>query len=122
MLFFRRLMFTSTELEPENALGAFLQTRAPVLDKISGPMGARFVSSTGLGFGNLTERMRFFPVPVLDQTRSPILDHPQSPKVFRSESDLPNHMLSELAPGLQLFLTLSCMPGSPFPEGSQRAI
>ena len=30
-----------------NALGAFLQTRATVLDKISGPMGARFLSSTG---------------------------------------------------------------------------
>ena len=38
----------STELESGNALGAFLQTPAPVLDRISGPMGARFLSSTGL--------------------------------------------------------------------------
>ena len=27
----------------------FLQNRAPVLDKIPGPMGARFVSSAGAG-------------------------------------------------------------------------
>ena len=31
-------------------LGAFLQPPAAVLDQISGPMGARFLSSTGLGF------------------------------------------------------------------------
>ena len=42
----------------------------PVLDKISGPMGARFLSSTRLGFGNLTERAQFFPVPALDKNRS----------------------------------------------------
>ena len=33
---------SSTELQSGNAIGAFLQTPAPVLDKISGPMGARF--------------------------------------------------------------------------------
>ena len=49
---------SSTELESGNALKAFLQTPAPVLDKISGPMGTRFLSSTGLGSGNLTERER----------------------------------------------------------------
>ena len=47
-------------------MGAFLQAPAPVLDKISGPMGARFLSSTGLRSGNLIEREReraqFFPV------------------------------------------------------------
>ena len=42
-----------------NAIGAFLQTPAPVLDKISGPMGARFLSSTGLGSGNLIGRAQF---------------------------------------------------------------
>ena len=43
---------SSTELESGNAcLGAFLQTPAPVLDKNSGPMGARFLSSTGLECG-----------------------------------------------------------------------
>ena len=40
---------SSTELECGNAIWAFLQTPAPVLDKISGPMGARFLSSTGPG-------------------------------------------------------------------------
>ena len=34
-------------------------------------MGARFLSSTGLGFDNLTERVQFFPVPALDKNRSP---------------------------------------------------
>ena len=47
---------SSTELESGNVIGAFLQTPAPVLDKISGPMGARFLSSTGLGSGNLLGR------------------------------------------------------------------
>ena len=49
---------SSTELESGNAIGAFLQAPAPVLDKISGPMGARFLSSTGLRSGNLIERER----------------------------------------------------------------
>ena len=47
---------------------------APVLDTISGPMGARFLSSTGLGFGTLTERTKVFPVPALDKNRSPITE------------------------------------------------
>ena len=34
-------------------MGALLQTPAPVLDQISGPMAARFLSSAGLGSGNL---------------------------------------------------------------------
>ena len=63
--------WSSTELKSGSALGAFLQTRAPVPDKISGPVGARFLSSTGLGFGNLIERAQFFPVPALDKNRSP---------------------------------------------------
>ena len=57
----RRLIFklSSTELESGNPLGASLQTTAPVLDRISGPMmGAGFLSSTGLGFSNLIERER----------------------------------------------------------------
>ena len=45
--------WSSTELESGNPLGAFLQTPAPALDKVSGPMRARFLSSTGLGFGTL---------------------------------------------------------------------
>ena len=40
---------SSTELESGKATGAFLQTPATVLDEISGPMNARFLSSTGLG-------------------------------------------------------------------------
>ena len=43
-------------MESGNALGAFPQTPAPVLDKISGPVGAGFLSSTGLRSGNLIER------------------------------------------------------------------
>ena len=39
-LHFTVCALSSTELESENAFGAFLQTPAPVLDKISGPMGA----------------------------------------------------------------------------------
>ena len=62
---------SSTELESGIAIGAFLQTPAPVLDKISGPMGARFLSSTGLQSGNLIERAHFFPAPALDKNRSP---------------------------------------------------
>ena len=57
--FLADLNLSSTELESGNAIGAFLQTPAPVLDKISGPMGARFLSSTGLGSGNLTGRAQF---------------------------------------------------------------
>ena len=52
-------------------LGAFLQIPAPVLDKIPGPMGAQFLSSLGLGFGNLIERAQIFPVPALDENWSP---------------------------------------------------
>ena len=57
-MFFADRNLSSTELESGNAIGACLQTSAPVLDKISGPMGARFLSSTGLGSGNLIERER----------------------------------------------------------------
>ena len=49
---------SSTELEPGNPIRAFLQIPAPVLDKISGSMGSRFLSSTGLGFGTLIQRER----------------------------------------------------------------
>ena len=62
---------SSTELESGNAIGAFLQTPAPVLDKIAGPMGARFLSSTGLGSSNLIGRAQFPPVPALDKNQSP---------------------------------------------------
>ena len=51
-------------------IGAFLQTRAPVLDKLSGPMGAQFLSSTGLGTGNLLGRAQVPPAPALDKNRS----------------------------------------------------
>ena len=63
---------SSTELESGNAIEAFLQTPAPVLDKISGPMGARFLSSTGLESGNLIGRAQFPPATALDKNRSPI--------------------------------------------------
>ena len=72
-LFFADWNLSNTELESGNALGAFLQTSAPVLDKNSGPMGAQFLSSTGLGFVNLIERAQIFPVPALDKNQSPIL-------------------------------------------------
>ena len=53
--------------------GAFLQTPAPVLDKFSGPMGARFLSSTGLGSDNLIGQAQFPPAPALDKNRSPTI-------------------------------------------------
>ena len=65
---------SSTELEYWNAIGAFLQTPAPVLDKISGPMGAQFLSSTGLGSGNLIGRAQFPPAPAMDNNRSPTFE------------------------------------------------
>ena len=58
-------------MEAGNALGAFLQTPAPVLDESSGQMGARILYSTGLGFGTLLGRAQFSPVPALDRNRSP---------------------------------------------------
>ena len=63
---------SSAELESGNAPGAFLQTPAPVLDKISGPMGARLLYSAGLQFANLIERAQLLPIPALDQNRSPV--------------------------------------------------
>ena len=44
--------------------GAFLQTPAPVLDKISGPKGARFLSNTGLGTAGLQKLKRCCPNPL----------------------------------------------------------
>ena len=44
---------------------------APVLDKIFGPMGARFLSSTGLGSGNRMVRAQVLSVSVIDKIRSP---------------------------------------------------
>ena len=70
--FFADWNLSSTELESGNAIGAFLQTPAPVLDKIFGPMGAQILSSAGLGSGNLIERAQFPPAPALDKSRSPI--------------------------------------------------
>ena len=68
-------LLPQTEIDPElgsgNAPGAFLQTSAPVLDNISGPMGAQFLSSNGLGFGNLIGRARLLSVPALDKTSLP---------------------------------------------------
>ena len=61
----------STELESGNAIGAFLQTPAPVLDKIPGPMGTRFLSSTWLGSGDLIGRAQFPPAPALDKIGLP---------------------------------------------------
>ena len=58
---------SSTELESGNAIVAFLQTAAPVLDKMSGHMGARFLSSTGLGSGNLIGQAHFPPAPALNK-------------------------------------------------------
>ena len=67
-----RNVSSSAELESGNAPGAFLQTSAPVLDKISGPMGAQFLSSTGLQFATLIERAQLLPAPALDKNRPPI--------------------------------------------------
>ena len=50
-----------------------LQTPAPILDKMSGLMGAQFLSSIGLGFGTLIGKAQVLPIPTLDKNRSPSL-------------------------------------------------
>ena len=62
---------SGTELEYENALEAFVETPAPALDKFSGPMGARFLSSTGLTFGILVGRAQLLAVSAPDKDQSP---------------------------------------------------
>ena len=39
----------------------------PILDKIPGPMEARFLSSVGLGFGTRIGRTQLCPTPALDK-------------------------------------------------------
>ena len=48
-------------------IGAFLQTTAPVLDKIYGLMGGWFLSSTGLGSGTVIGGREFLSAPSLDK-------------------------------------------------------
>ena len=62
---------SSVVLESGNVSGAFPQTATPTLDKIPGPMDARFLSSVGLGFGTRIGRTQHFPTPVLDKNRFP---------------------------------------------------
>ena len=54
-------------MESGNAPGALLQTSALVLHKISGPMAARFLSSTGLQCATLVERAQPLAAPALDK-------------------------------------------------------
>ena len=68
-----RLKFIQYKTGVWNAMGAFLQTPAPVLDNISGAMGARFLSSTGLRSGSLIGRAQFPQHPALDKNWSPTL-------------------------------------------------
>ena len=51
----------------------FLQTPTPTLDKIPGPVDARFLSAVGLGFGTCIGRTQLFPTSALDKYRFPIL-------------------------------------------------
>ena len=44
----------------------FLQNPAPILDKISGPMGVHILSSIALGFGTLTGKAHVLSIPALD--------------------------------------------------------
>ena len=55
----------------------FLQTPASALVKVSGPMGARFLCSTGLGAGNLIGRAQLLSVPALDTKSLTKHLHPQ---------------------------------------------
>ena len=43
------------------------QNPTPILDKIPGPMDARFFASVGLGFGTRIGRTQLFPTPALDK-------------------------------------------------------
>ena len=89
-------------MESGNATGAFLQTPAPVLDKISGPMGARFLSSAGLGSGNLIGRAQFPQRPYWIKIGHPLL----------YENLFPN-CIGHLLPSGNLFVNL---------DGRNRAI
>ena len=42
-----------------------------VLDKISAPMGAQYLSSIGLGFGTLVGKAHALPIPALGKNQSP---------------------------------------------------
>ena len=60
---------------------------------MSGSMGAKCLSSTGLGFGALIGRAHFFPVPALDTHWSP--DKRKDLKRYRSRiASAPRHELS----------------------------
>ena len=65
------------------------QTPAPALDKISGPLGARFSSSPGLGSGNRhRESAQLFPAAALNTNRFLVVSTDVSPAVavvFRLE-------------------------------------
>ena len=65
---------SSAELESGNALGAFRQTRAPALDKISGPPGARFYPVLGWGLATSHRENAILPAPALDKN----LENPNS--------------------------------------------
>ena len=60
---------SSAELESGNAPRAFLQTPAPALDKIPGPMGPWLLSSTRLELGTLIRKTQVSPAPALDKSR-----------------------------------------------------
>ena len=51
----------------EKPIGAFLQTTAPVLDKIYGLIGGWFLSSAGLGSGTVIGGREFLSAPSLDK-------------------------------------------------------
>ena len=59
---------------PVTTPGAFLQTPAPVLDTISGPLGAGFLSSAGLQFATRIARAQLLPAPALDKISIPNYD------------------------------------------------
>ena len=76
----RRLTFIQYRTGVWKSFRSLPPDPSPVLDNISGPMGARFLSSTVLEFGNLIERAQFFPVPALDKSRSPKLPSKRRPR------------------------------------------
>ena len=65
----RETDLSSAELESGNAPERFIWTPTPVLDKISGPIGAQLYSSIGLGLGVRIGRAQLLPIPALDKNK-----------------------------------------------------
>ena len=65
-----RLKLIEYRMQSGDGSGAFLHIPAPLVDKIPGPVSARFSFSTGLQFGTLLGREELLPARALDKSRT----------------------------------------------------